>query len=408
MNSQIALLLLAAVVFLPALFKEKPRWPMPEVRAVLPGTGLPMYRTEFINPSGPFGPGGPDNKVSMSHVASLAPLTLDKDGAMAAAWYSGSREGARDVSIYLSRLDPDSGIWSKPQKVMDRHTASADIGRRVKKIGNALLHTDSGGRLWMFFSTISEGGWSMSTLSYTHSLDGGLTWARSRRMLLSPVMNLTNNVKNKAVALDDGSFLIPAYHELARKFPEAVRFDPATEKYEKRRMGSPFIKTRAIQPALMAGNGGTLSAIFRNMGRNMAKGGNKREKRVAFLSTSHDGGLTWSELSKTDLLNPNSGLDALMLSDGRMLAVANDLPKGRHRLSLLVSEDGGVSWKRIHMVEDSGTPESGDEFSYPFLARDSEGNIHLAYTYKRKRIKHVMFNEAWIKKQAIGNEKRDG
>jgi len=383
MSSRIALLLLAAIVFLPALLKEKPRWPMPEVRAVLPGENAPLYRAAFINP---------EVEGTISHVASLTPL--DNEGAMAAAWYSGSREGARDVSIYLSRLDPNTALWSKPRKVMDRHTASRDLGRRVKKVGNALLHMDSAGRLWMFYSTISEGGWSMSTLAYTHSLDGGLTWAKSRRMLLSPVMNLTNNVKNKAVALEDGSFLIPAYHELARKFPEAVRFDPETEKYEKRRMsksGSPSGGVRAIQPALMEGNGGTLSALFRNM----AKYEGKRKKRAAYLSTSHDGGLTWSDLSVTNLLNPNSGLDALLLSDGRMLAAANDLEKGRHRLSLLLSTDGGMSWRRIYKVEDE-EPEGRNEFSYPFLARDTEGNIHLAYTYKRERIKHVMFTEAWL------------
>ncbi len=388
MSSRITLLLLAAIVFLPALLKEKPRWPMPEVRAVLTGSSTPMYRTGFINPA------GDSDKIAMSHVASLAPLINDTKGAMAAAWYSGSREGARDVSIYLSRLDPNTGLWSKPRKVMDRHTASRDLGRRVKKVGNALLHMDTEDRLWMFYSTISEGGWSMSTIAYTHSLDGGLTWAKSRRMLLSPFLNLTNNVKNKAVALEDGSFLIPAYHELARKLPEAVRFDPITEKYEKRRMsrsGFPSGGVRAIQPALMEGDGGTLSALFRNMARNKGKSMN----RAAYLSTSHDGGQTWSELTVTNLLNPNSGLDALLLSDGRMLAAANDTVKGRHRLSLLLSEDGGMSWKRIHKVEDE-EPGNRNEFSYPFLARDTEGNIHLVYTYKRERIKHVMFNEAWI------------
>lgn len=282
---------------------------------------------------------------------------------------------------------------------MDRHKASSDLGRYVKKVGNALLHTDSNGRLWMFYSTISEGGWSMSTLSYTHSLDGGLTWVRSKRMLLSPALNLTNNVKNKAVALDDGSFLIPAYHELARKFSEVVRFDPASGRYEKRKMSKPSGGVRAIQPALMGGNGGqggTLTALFRNM--------TKDKNRMAYLSTSHDGGATWTGLAASSLLNPNSGLDALMLSDGRMLAAANDLEKGRHRLSLLLSGDGGVSWKRIHKVEDAA---EGEEFSYPFLARDSLGNIHLAYTYKRVQIKHVVFNEAWINSQQANAQKPD-
>ena len=369
---RITLLALALALYAPALMADRPEWPMPRVRAALPGSGEPLYRETFINPA---------REGTISHVASLAPL---EGGGMIAAWYSGSREGARDVSIYLSRLDPDTGLWSKPRKVMDRHSASRDLGRRVKKVGNAMLHSGQNGKLWMFYSHIAAGGWSMSRISYTSSLDGGLTWERSRPLHLGPALNLTNNVKNRPVTLDDGTFLIPAYHELARKFSEAVRFDPDTERYEKRRMSN---SGRAIQPAIVEGPGGGLTAIFRNMG--------KRNMRFAFHAESHDGGASWTPLEETELLNPNSGLDAIGLSDGRMLAAANDTEKGRHRLSLLVSNDGGMSWERVFKVED-GEPDTESEFSYPFLARDSEGNLHLAYTYKRERIKHVKFNEAWL------------
>lgn len=207
-------------------------------------------------------------------------------------------------------------------------------------------------------------------------------------MLLNPALNLTNNVKNKAVALDDGTFLIPAYHELARKFSEAIRFDPLTQKYRKTRMSK---SGRAIQPAIVAGPEGELTAIFRNM----AKSSGKDNKRFAYISKSHDGGNSWEPLRESDMLNPNSGLDVIELSDGTILAAANDTLEGRHRLSLLISEDGGMSWKRVYKVEDEKLATK-DEFSYPFMARDAEGNIHLAYTYKRRQIKHVIFNEAWL------------
>ncbi len=371
---RITLLALALALYAPALMADRPEWPMPRVRAALPGSGEPLYRETFINPA---------REGTISHVASLAPL---EGGGMIAAWYSGSREGARDVSIYLSGLNPDTGLWGTPRKVMDRHSASRDLGRRVKKVGNAMLHSGQNGKLWMFYSHIAAGGWSMSRISYTSSLDGGLTWERSKPLHLGPALNLTNNVKNKPVTLSDGTFLIPAYHELARKFSEAVRFDPDTETYEKRRMSNFY---RAIQPAIVTGADGGLTAIFRNMSKN--SGGNK--KRFAYISRSRDGGASWTPLEGSGLLNPDSGLDAIGLSDGRMLAAANDTEKGRHRLSLLVSNDGGMSWERVFIVEEG---EPGSEFSYPFMARDSEGNIHLAYTYKRERIKHVKFNEAWL------------
>ncbi len=381
---RITLLALALALYAPALMADRPEWPMPRVRAALPGSGEPLYRETFINPA---------REGTISHVASLAPL---EGGGMIAAWYSGSREGARDVSIYLSWLNPDTGLWSKPRKVMDRAKASRDLGRYVKKVGNAMLHSEPNGKLWMFYSTMAVGGWSMSRVSYTSSLDGGLTWERSKPLHLGPALNLTNNVKNRPVTLDDGSFLIPAYHELARKFSVAVRFDPDTERYEKRRMSQ---SGRNIQPAIVEGPGGTLTALFRNM--------SKEGKRFARRSTSHDGGASWTPLEETDLPNPNSGLDAIRLSNGRMLAAANDTKKGRHRLSLLISKDNGMNWERVFKVED-GEPDNKSEFSYPFMARDSAGNIHLAYTYKRERIRHVMFNEAWIIEQSNKMKKGDG
>src|SRR3974390_3281469 len=50
----------------------------------------PFFQEEFINP---------DFSLPMSHVASICEL---RDGRLAAAWYSGSREGAPDVAILLS------------------------------------------------------------------------------------------------------------------------------------------------------------------------------------------------------------------------------------------------------------------------------------------------------------------
>ena len=36
------------------------------------------------------------------------------------------------------------------------------------------------------------------------------------------------------------------------------------------------------------------------------------------------------------------------------------------------------------------------EFSYPSLALDPEGFIHLVYTWNQRRIKHIRFNYSWL------------
>ena len=45
-------------------------------------------------------------------------------------------------------------------------------------------------------------------------------------------------------------------------------------------------------------------------------------------------------LKLTDLPNPNSGIDAVALQDGRIVMVYNHTAKGRSPLNLAVSADG--------------------------------------------------------------------
>ncbi|OQY11778.1 MAG: hypothetical protein B6I30_06130 [Desulfobacteraceae bacterium 4572_187] len=67
-------------------------------------------------------------------------------------------------------------------------------------------------------------------------------------------------------------------------------------------------------------------------------------------------------------------------------------PNTREILQLAVSSDRGLNWTRIHTLENL----PGQEFSYPYMIRGRNGLIHLLYTWKRKRIKHVVFSEAWV------------
>jgi predicted neuraminidase len=85
------------------------------------------------------------------------------------------------------------------------------------------------------------------------------------------------------------------------------------------------------------------------------------------------------------LANPNSGLDAVALKDGRIVMVYNDTSSGRSPLNLAVSSDG-ENWHMFHKLED--TP--GGEFSYPAIIQAQDGSVHVVYTWNRKRMKHVV------------------
>jgi predicted neuraminidase len=121
-------------------------------------------------------------------------------------------------------------------------------------------------------------------------------------------------------------------------------------------------------------------------------------RRSVVMAETSDAGLTWSSPRAIDLPNPNAGIHALPLSSGSILMAFNDSKRHRENLKLAVSKDGGQSWTRIATLED--TP--GEEFSYPTMDRDADGRIHLVYTWRRNRIKHAVFNEAWIEGQLKG------
>jgi predicted neuraminidase len=86
-------------------------------------------------------------------------------------------------------------------------------------------------------------------------------------------------------------------------------------------------------------------------------------------------------------VNPNSGIDAVTLKDGRHVIVYNPVKKGRSPISVAISSDG-KTWKDVATLEN----EPGEEFSYPAVIQTNDGKIHITYTWKRKRIKHVILS----------------
>lgn len=70
----------------------------------------------------------------------------------------------------------------------------------------------------------------------------------------------------------------------------------------------------------------------------------------------------------------------------------NDSTRGRDNLRLAVSSDEGRTWTRIATVAE----ESGAGVSYPYAIQTRDGQVHVVYTWKRARIKHLVFNQAWV------------
>jgi alpha-L-rhamnosidase len=130
----------------------------------------------------------------------------------------------------------------------------------------------------------------------------------------------------------------------------------------------------AIQPTILTHGDGKLQILCRT-----------RQKKIG-ESWSTDGGKTWGEMTLTDLPNPNAGIDAVTLKDGRHLLVYNHTPLGRSPLNVAVSKDG-KAWRPAVVLEDRP-----GEYSYPAVVQASDGLVHVTYTWKRQRIRHVVID----------------
>jgi predicted neuraminidase len=347
-------------------------------KAVPPGPAAepPICREEFVLPQG---------TTAFAHVSSLCELD---DGRLAAVWCGGSREGARDVAVWLATRGPlTNDPWSSPRPVVTRASAAQETFRFVRKVGNALLVAGQDGRLTLVYVSVGVGGWSGSSLNIKQSVDGGESWSPSQRLGLSPFFNVSELVKNNAQPLTDGGWAVPVYHEAFGKFPEVLWLHQVPGRVEAVK-SRPFGGRTAFQPALVALDSQRALMLCRAAG----------SAPEIHITRTSDAGRHWTVPRPGGLPNPNSGLGAVRLSDGRLLLAFNDSNAGRENLRLALSNDEGVTWRRAGTLVE----EPGEEFSYPFLLQTSDGLVHVTYTWKRRNIRHVTFNLAWLDSQVAG------
>ena len=298
------------------------------------------------------------------HASTVLPL---EGGRVLAAWFAGAREGADDVSIWLSIRK--NGAWSCPRRI----TPEDGVPH-----WNPVLYRGKDGAVRLFYKagrTIQ--GWKTWV---TVSRDGGGTWSEPRLLVEDDTSGGRGPVKNKCLLLSDGTLLAPASTEQEndwRAFLDRSRDDGGT--WERTAfIGRPRDEkgrvVQMIQPTLWEAPEGQVHALMRtNAGR-------------LYRSDSVDGGLTWCGAYPTEVPNNNSGVDLARSGDGRLWLLCNPVGEdwgGRTPLTLLVSGDNGESWEKALDLE----TEPG-EYSYPAIVCQG-GTLYAAYTWQRRRIVFV-------------------
>jgi predicted neuraminidase len=283
-----------------------------------------------------------------------------RDGLMA-AWFGGTDEGERDVGIWLSRHDGNT--WAEPVEVAN----GADDEKHIQyACWNPVLFQPKNGPLLLFYKVgpTPSSWWGM----LIRSEDGGRSWSKPRRL----PKDIYGPIKNKPVELAGNWIICGSSSEDAGWRVHMERTRSFGQQWSRTGPLNAAMEFGAIQPAVLAYPSGKLQIL------------NRTKLRQISECWSDDDGQTWSRMKATDLPNPNSGIDAVVLRDGRALLVYNHTVSGRGVLNVAVSPDG-KRWHAAVVVE----AEPGSEFSYPAVIQSSDGLVHATYTWKRERIKHV-------------------
>jgi predicted neuraminidase len=285
------------------------------------------------------------------------------------AWFGGTEEQAKDVGIWVSHHDGTS--WAAPRESANG-VQHADLRHPC---WNPVLFQPPGNASTMLFFKVgpSPSKW-WGELLVSH--DQGRTFGDRKRL----PEGFDGPVRCKPILIDNDKTLLCG---------SSTEYDGWRVHFEKlnltndqwKRIGPINSKTEfsAIQPTFLQHPKGKLQVLCRT------------KQGVIATSFSEDKGETWSKMTAIDMPNPNSGIDVVTLKDGRFLMIYNHLKKYRNMLNLAISDDG-VLWKKVCAVEN----EKNGEFSYPAIIQSKDGLVHMTYTWRRQRIKHVTIDPARI------------
>jgi predicted neuraminidase len=360
------------------------------------------------------------------HSAALTPLSEDS---MISVWFAGSREGAADVQIRGALFDTETGKWTPEMILATRESTQSGVNRYIRKLGNPVIALSPDRRLWLFYVSVSIGGWGASSINAMMSEDLGATWSTPRQLITSPFFNISTLVRSAPVFHSDGSIGLPVYHEFIGKFAEYLYLSADGEVIDKFRISR---GNHSLQPTVVPTGPQSAVAMMRYAGTGHHK---------VLASRTEDGGRSWSQPAPLEPFNPNSSLSAAMSHRNTLLVALNNLRDGRFRLSLYETDLDMKKWDWLIDLDESPDPEghpmpeknftpalraqfiasSGSdrgpllnsfmanvdermcrdygcefEYEYPYLVHTRDGIFHLVYSWNNSFIKHVSFTEDWL------------
>jgi predicted neuraminidase len=345
-------------------------------------------------------------------------------------WYHGSGERtADDVKIEGARLPRGAKTWTPRMTLADTPNFPD---------ANPAMFIDRDQRLWLLWPVILANEWHTALMKFKiatlseYQRSGVPKWSITDELLFIPrnfeatvkraieAQAATGDQSERSVAyrkrilekagdkyfsrmgwmtrvhptqLPSGRILVPLYSDGYSFSLIAISDDNGTSWTT----SEPLVGAGNVQPSIVRKRDGTLVAYMRDNGG--------PPKRVP-VSSSRDDGITWSPVVDSDIPNPGTGLEAMVLREGEWALVYNDLERGRHSLAVSLSDDEGKTWKWTRHLDRDMRGEGAGSFHYPSIIQGKDGSLHVSYSYflnhlpkgqPNKAIKHAHFNAEWVK-----------
>ena len=272
--------------------------------------------------------------------------------------------------------------------------------------------------LWLFHTAqVANAGQSNSQIFLVTSPDAGRHWSQPQLLFAQP-----GSFDRQRLLAYGGTWIFPMYYT-----PTGAGGDDALRNCSAMQVSTDRGVTwkqctvpesqGLVQPDVVELSPGHLQAFFRS-----------RWADWVYRSSSSDG-CSWSTPIATQIPNNNSSIQVIRLTNGHLVIAFNNTQAATKRgkgadaprwpLSAALSTDGGHTWPWVRDVEIgnevpiTSTPSSivgidvtqeRDAFldhlysyEYPSVIQTADGIIHMAYTFRRRTIKYLAFNETWIK-----------
>jgi predicted neuraminidase len=342
-----------------------------------------------------------------SHAANLIAL---RNGDLLCTWYTGLWEGHSNVAIAISQLRKGSREWTRPGVVAQKEGYAFE---------NPVLFEPADGALWLFHtSQIANAGQANSQIFLLTSSDAGRHWTQPKLLFAQP-----GSFERQRLLATGSTWVFPMYYTPSR----GITGEDALRNYSTIQISADQGRTwkecavpesqGLVQPDVIELSPEHFEAFFRS-----------RWADWVYTSYSRDG-CSWTAPTATRIPNNNSSIQVFRLDNGRLVIAFNNRQAATKRaksttaprwpLSVALSADSGQTWPWVRDVETgsevpieslpdaiAGTDVERERgaffdhlysYEYPSIIQTSDGIIHMAYTFRRRTIKYIAFDENWIK-----------